>query len=1162
MFHTYSIRSLFVLSLLFVVLSTTAFSGREETKDVSDEVRIALESRLKYELAINHYSLTLTDLVEVNGVVAGIANVRHPDDADSIHNFKTLFAARTANLTTTWDVALPGEPELATLFSLLPHALRDGLDQVVVNAPMETQASAGHYYLPYPKLLNYPVTSDFDDDRCDSGYCAHSAIDFGLAEGHTVVAALDGEVVDLLTNSTVCCGNSSCGNSANFVKLYHASTGEYSAYLHFKPNSVPANIRMGSFVPRGTKIGEAGHSGWTWPACAGNHLHFHVLSGGTKLNPYFVEKPGIVYTGDNIVSQNKPSSCCGCSATLAAVDAPPLGGELIGPPDPQAEPAAAFDLTAPGDLSSALGLPEVAAEDTLPPQLDATFIEGNWSSDPAPSAFIWPAAVDEGSGVAGYHVYWGPDENGTAEALVTEAAYAPSPPDLTGGAAVYYLRVAPVDNVGNLGAWQTVNVQRYDAVAPAGTIEVSGGEVVPTLPVTLNLAATDEHSGIAEMRFSSDGLNWSEWEPYAAQRGWQLADVDGSQTIYVQFRDVAENMSTPVSAVVTADLTLALPSSTNYRIARSVMGMGGGTKNSSTYRLQGTSGQSYQTGQMQSGSYRVASGYWAQTVALSNQPPNAPSNPIPAQNATNIAITAVLSWSATDPDNDPLTHEVRFGTTNPPPQVVASQSATTYDPPGDLAYSTTYYWQIVASDGRGGETIGPVWSFTTDETADNTQPEVTWIAPAVAHNSYDAYGELVTLKANATDNRGVTKVRFDWWDNTAQQRVLIGEDTSAPYQINLNTNTLRPGCNIVNAGAFDAAGNFIETYIWICLVPPLAPTLSGISNPEQSGTFSVSWTGITGATGYELQERLDVGAWQTVAGVSGTNKDFTGKAPGTWCYQVSASNNAGAGDWSASQCTTVAGKVTFPNTFYISPSNNKKIGGIAPASADILRYEKSTNTWTMIYDGSVRGTPKNVSAFDVMDDGSLLLVFSANQSLTINGAKVTVTPYDVVKFTPFDPNVFPLGQGTYSWFFQGKPYGLTTSAEKIDAIDNAGNRLLLSTTGTAQVNLPGGKLLKPTMEDVFAFNTTSNKWESTLVIDGSTIPELKGKNINSVWDDPVSDDYYVTIAGTFKLGKVKGNAKSIVKLTPNGSSFTPSFVDWLVPGPIFPSNLDGLDIGP
>lgn len=72
----------------------------------------------------------------------------------------------------------------------------------------------------------------------------------------------------------------------------------------------------------------------------------------------------------------------------------------------------------------------------------------------------------------------------------------------------------------------------------------------------------------------------------------------------------------------------------------------------------------------------------------------------------------------------------------------------------------------------------------------------------------------------------------------------------------------------------------------------------------------------------------------------------------------------------------------------------------------------------MVYDGSVRGTTKNISAFDILDDGSLLLVSSANQTIAGLG---TATPYDVVKFTPNTPGVYPLGTGTFSWFFQGKP---------------------------------------------------------------------------------------------------------------------------------------------
>ena len=193
--------------------------------------------------------------------------------------------------------------------------------------------------------------------------------------------------------------------------------------------------------------------------------------------------------------------------------------------------------------------------------------------------------------------------------------------------------------------------------------------------------------------------------------------------------------------------------------------------------------------------------------SIINQPPNTPTNPNPAHTATNVALTAALSWSGSDPNNDPLTYEVRFGTANPPPQVVANQSGTSYDPSGNLANSTTYYWQVIAKDAtHASGTAGPVWSFTT-----------------------------------------------------------------------------------------------------------------------------------------------------------------TGGTP------------------------------TFPDVFYLSPAANVTIAGIAAQGADILRYTKSSNSWTMVYDGSVRGTLKNISAFALTDDGSLLLVFSANQVITGLG---TATPYDVVKFTP------------------------------------------------------------------------------------------------------------------------------------------------------------------
>jgi|GEM_PF-631705 len=98
-----------------------------------------------------------------------------------------------------------------------------------------------------------------------------------------------------------------------------------------------------------------------------------------------------------------------------------------------------------------------------------------------------------------------------------------------------------------------------------------------------------------------------------------------------------------------------------------------------------------------------------------NQPPNAPSSPNPEDGATNQTIEGTtLLWTCTDPEGDPLTFDVYFGTSNPPLQVSTGQSETTYDP-GTLAYNTQYFWKIIAHDDQGNSTEGAVWSFSTDE---------------------------------------------------------------------------------------------------------------------------------------------------------------------------------------------------------------------------------------------------------------------------------------------------------------------------------------------------------------------------------------------------------------------------------------------------------------
>ena len=176
-------------------------------------------------------------------------------------------------------------------------------------------------------------------------------------------------------------------------------------------------------------------------------------------------------------------------------------------------------------------------------------------------------------------------------------------------------------------------------------------------------------------------------------------------------------------------------------------------------------------------------GSTSKTVTVINQPPNTPSNPNPAENATDQPINIQLSWQGGDPDSiDTVTYDVYFGTTSEPPLVSDDQTETTYNP-GALEYHKFYYWKIVAKDNHEASATGPIWSFVT-ETESVPEAPSNLSALAISSNQID-----LSWQDNFTNELGFKIERKKGADGTYIQIYTVDTGITVYSDLSLSPNT-------------------------------------------------------------------------------------------------------------------------------------------------------------------------------------------------------------------------------------------------------------------------------------------------------------------------------------------------------------------------------------
>lgn len=238
----------------------------------------------------------------------------------------------------------------------------------------------------------------------------------------------------------------------------------------------------------------------------------------------------------------------------------------------------------------------------------------------------------------------------------------------------------------------------------------------------------------------------------------------------------------------------------------------------------------------------------------------------------------------------------------------------------------------------------------------------------------------------------------------------------------------------------------------------------------------------------------------------------------------------------ATPTNTPTPTATPQSTFlYISAAANGTVGGVAYADEDIVRYNPTTATWSLYFDGSDVGLgATDMDAFEMLSDGSLLL--SPDTAVTLTGVGA-VDDSDIVRFTPTSTGSNTAG--TYTWYFDGSDVELSLDAEDIDALNIlADGRIVISTLTSFTVTGASGL-----DEDLLAFtptslgSTTAGSW--AIYFDGSDVglSTNSNENVNGAWTAS-NGSLYLSTVGAFAVTGLSGDGADIFICTPGSFGST------------------------
>jgi hypothetical protein len=407
------------------------------------------------------------------------------------------------------------------------------------------------------------------------------------------------------------------------------------------------------------------------------------------------------------------------------------------------------------------------------------------------------SATEVTSGVASWTVQYKENSSGVWTAWLTNVSYSVRSAtwdiDNTTEGCVVYFRVLAVDNASNCGTWGSSVSTAKDAVAPV--VSMTPLSAYEFTNFSVQWSATEATSGVAswtvQYKENSSGT-WTAWHTnisYTIRTAtWYIANTTVNSTVY--FR------------------ALAVDNASNC-----------GTWSSSINTTQDT-------------------------------PPNTPSSPSPINGTTYPQGNrpSALSWTGGDVNNDPVNYTiyVRAGNSTFNASFIHGYTENVTSFSMTFAWSTTFYWKIVATDEHGAITAGPIWHFTTvaqggggggvggGGLADFSIPVS---KPGGPYNG--VVDTPVQFNGSASYDADTHVVRYDW--RFASGDVWHNNSGATPMYT-----YVAPGTYTVTLRVFDVGGNSGTNATTATITaapanqPPTVPTITGPTTGKKNTPTSFS----------------------------------------------------------------------------------------------------------------------------------------------------------------------------------------------------------------------------------------------------------------------------------------------------------------------------------